>query len=269
MPEGHTVHRLARDLGELLARPVSASSPQGRFADGAAQVDGALLERADAFGKHLFLVTDAGPAVHVHLGMRGKWLRYDDPATPPLKQVRLRLASAAVAWDLIAPSACELLDEAGVRRVVTGLGPDPLRPDADEAAAVAALAADRRPIGAALLDQAVIAGVGNVFRNEALHALGVHPEQPGRSVGEDLLVRLWTELRTMMERGVEDGRIVTVDVPNRLAVPEAEARRVYKQELCRDCGAPVVTSTVGGRTAYHCPVEQPARPGDLPSDLGR
>jgi endonuclease-8 len=62
----------------------------------------------------------------------------------------------------------------------------------------------------------------------------------------------------MMAQAVEDGRIVTVDAPDRLALPEAEARRVYQQQHCRDCGAPVVVSDVGGRTAYHCPVEQPS-----------
>jgi endonuclease-8 len=62
-----------------------------------------------------------------------------------------------------------------------------------------------------------------------------------------------------MGRAVEDGRIVTVDVPDRLAVPEDEARRVYKQAHCRDCGADVDVGQVGGRTSYSCPVEQPSR----------
>ena len=256
MPEGHTVHRLARDLGELAGVPLRASSPQGRFADGAARIDGEHLEGTDAFGKHLFLNASTG-SVHVHLGMQGKWFRYADPTAPPLKQVRLRLATPVVAWDLIAPSVCELLDEDGVRRVTSALGPDPLRPDADAPAAVAALAADPRPIGAALLDQAVIAGVGNVFRNEALHAVGVNPGRPSRALTPDELTELWGVLQAMMTQAVEDGRIITVDSEDRLALPESESRHVYKQDHCRDCGAPVTVATVGGRTAYFCPVEQP------------
>jgi endonuclease VIII len=122
VPEGHTIHRLARDLAELQGRRVQASSPQGRFAAGADSVDGGRVERIEPFGKHLFLCMDTGSCVHVHLGMRGKWLRSADPGRPALKQVRLRLASDAVAWDLIAPSTCELLDEEGMRRVVLGLG---------------------------------------------------------------------------------------------------------------------------------------------------
>ncbi len=257
MPEGHTIHRLARDLDELRGSRLHASSPQGRFSAGAAEVDGSVLERLEPFGKHLFLCTHNGACVHVHLGMRGKWLRFADPTGTPLRQVRLRVATERVAWDLVAPSTCELLDEDGMRGVVATLGPDPLRPDADASSAVATLGADPRPIGSALLDQGVLAGVGNVFRNEALHAVGVHPERPARSMGADLLRELWVVLQRMMSRAVEDGRIITVDAADPLAVPEAEARRVYKRSHCHDCGAPVAVTKVGGRTAYHCPVEQP------------
>lgn len=255
MPEGHTIHRLARDLDELRDGALRASSPQGRFAEGAARLDGASLQRIEPYGKHLLLVMSTGDHLHVHLGMQGKWLRYD-PTVAARPQVRLRLATPKVARDLIAPSVCEVLDEDGARRVTAGLGPDPLRPDADVAAALAALSSDVRAVGTVLLDQSVIAGVGNVFRNEALHAVGVDPRRPCRSLDADLLARLWDVVRRMMAQAVEDGRIITVDVPDRLSTPESQARRVYKQKHCRDCGALVTTSTVGGRTAYVCPVEQ-------------
>lgn len=257
MPEGHTIHRLARDLTELARAPLRVTSPQGRFAAEAERADGAVLQHPDAHGKHLLLPLSTGETVHVHLGMQGKWFRSEDPARAPMKQVRLRLATDRVAWDLVAPSVCELLDEAGVRRVTSALGPDPLRPDADVRAALAALAADSRAVGATLLDQSVVAGVGNVFRNEALHAVGVDPRRPSRSLPGDRLVELWRVLQTMMARAVEDGRIVTVEAVDRLSVPEAEARRVYRQARCRDCGTPVTVVPVGGRTAYLCPVEQP------------
>ncbi len=258
MPEGHVVHRLAGDLAaDLGGRRLSASSPQGRFAAEAARVDGAVLRRTDAYGKHLFVGLSSGEQLHVHLGMQGKWLRVADPARPALPQVRLRLATEAVAWDLIAPSRCELLAEAAVAALVHTLGPDPLRSDADAESAVAALRAASGTIGAALLDQSVVSGVGNVFRSEALHAVGIAPKRPCRELSTSEARALWDELRRMMTQAVEDGRIVTVDVPDRAAVPEAEARKVYKQAHCRDCGTPVVTSTVGGRTAYHCPREQP------------
>jgi endonuclease-8 len=257
MPEGHAVHRLARDMAELRGTRMRVSSPQGRFTEGAGAVDGAVLEDVQAYGKHLLLRVDEVRHVHVHLGMQGKWFRYVDSDTPPLPQVRLRLANAVVAWDLIAPAQCELLDRTRVTALVTRLGPDPLRPDADEERATTALGSARGPIGAALLDQSLIAGVGNVFRSEALHAVGVAPGRPARSMSREELSALWAVLRQMMAQAVEDGRIVTVDGPDRLAVPESAARKVYKQQNCRDCGAPVRTSVVASRTAYHCPVEQP------------
>jgi endonuclease-8 len=138
VPEGHSLHRLAGQLAELVGHEVAATSPQGRF--DAAAVDGALLTGVEAFGKHLLVAlaprrsTGSGRAgelsVHVHLGMRGKWLRFSPVTGPGLKQVRLRLATTDVAWDLIAPSTCELLDGAGRAALIGTLGPDPLRPDA-------------------------------------------------------------------------------------------------------------------------------------------
>ena len=258
MPEGHTLHRLAGELAELVGERVAASSPQGRFP--AADVDGAVVAGVEAFGKHLLVDLVDGPTVHVHLGMRGKWLRFAPVTGAPFAQVRLRLATPDVAWDLIAPSTCELLDAAGRAVLLAGLGPDPLRADADADEARRRLQASRGSVGAALMDQAVLAGVGNVFRAEILHALRVDPARPARRVTDAEFAELWTRLRAMMAQGVADGRIITVDVPpgeDRLAVPEAVARRVYKRDACADCGTPVVTTTVQGRTVYACPRCQP------------
>lgn len=146
-----------------------------------------------------------------------------------------------------------------MHRVTSRLGPDPLRPDADAAAALAALASDPRPVGTLLLDQTVVAGVGNVFRNEALHDVGVDPRLPSRELSAAQLADLWRVLQSMMSRAVQDGRIITVAAAAGPAPPESESRRVYQQERCRDCGAPVTVTKVGGRTAYFCPVEQPSR----------
>jgi endonuclease-8 len=258
MPEGHTIHRLARELSELEGQVLHASSPQQRFTDGAANVEGTVLQLAEGYGKHLLLHLSSGDSVHVHLGMQGKWFRSTDPAAPPLRQVRLRLATDRVAWDLVAPSKCELLDPDQVSGLLSRLGPDPLRPDVKVDDALQALGSAAGAIGAVLLDQTVVAGIGNVFRAEALHAVGVAPRRQAAAMTTSELQDLWTVLQQMMSRAVEDGRIITVDAPNRLSVPEREARKVYKQDHCRDCGAPVVTDQVGGRTSYHCPVEQPA-----------
>ncbi|PFG39541.1 endonuclease-8/formamidopyrimidine-DNA glycosylase [Georgenia soli] len=251
MPEGHTIHRLARDMAELAGRRVTATSPQRRFS--AEAVDQDTVVDVDAAGKHLLIDTSSDRTVHVHLGMRGKWLRFSPVTGEPMRQVRLRLATDGVAWDLIAPSVCEVLDPAGRDNLVGRLGPDPLRPDADPAEARRRIAAFRGPIGAALLDQGVIAGVGNVFRAEALHACRIAPDRRAGDLTGDELDGLWSTLTRMMATAVEDGRIVTVDAEDHLAVPEDRARRVYKQEACYDCGTPIEVTEIGGRTSYSCP----------------
>jgi endonuclease VIII len=260
VPEGHILHRLAGEQHELVGSPLAVSSPQGRFAAGASQLDGRVLEGVEAVGKHL-LHRFGDDALHTHLGMRGVWYRSAPPSPEPRPSVRVRLASPAVAWDLIAPTTCEVLDAAGVGALRARLGPDPLRDDADREQFVAALTGDRRSLGVALLDQAVLAGVGNVFRAEALFACRLHPARSSSSVSPDEARALWQTLTAMMRRGVEDGRIITVDVPaghDRLEVPEEVSRRVYKRDRCAECGAEVVTRELGGRTAYVCPVQQPA-----------
>jgi formamidopyrimidine-DNA glycosylase len=263
VPEGHSLHRLARELGELVGHQVAASSPQGRFDPG--PVDGSVVTAVEAYGKHLMIALRPAHgtevSVHVHLGMRGKWLRFSPVTGPGLKQVRLRLATPEVAWDLIAPSTCELLDTDGRAALLATLGPDPLRPEVDADEARRRLQSYPGSVGAALMDQGVLAGVGNVFRAEILHACRIAPSRAAPRVTDAEFAELWPRLQTMMAQGVEDGRILTVDVPegsDRHAVPEAESRRVYKRTACYDCGTPVVTTTINGRTAYACPHCQPA-----------
>ncbi|HUR14894.1 MAG TPA: DNA-formamidopyrimidine glycosylase family protein [Mycobacteriales bacterium] len=254
MPEGHILHRLARDQQSLLHRRLAVSSPQGRFAEGAAVLDGHRLELVEAYGKHLHHCVDGGAELHVHLGMQGKWIRLDADR-PPRAQVRLRLCDSDLAWDLIAPATCRLLEPGQWSTLVATLGPDPLRPDADPGVAWSRVHAFRGALGAALLDQSVLAGVGNVFRAEALFAAGLHPACPAAALGRPAFDRLWQLLVQMMRQAVEDNRIVTV--PGAGELPEQQARMVYKQLVCRRCGTLVVTSSIGGRTAYACPVCQP------------
>jgi endonuclease VIII len=255
VPEGHLIHHLAEQHArDLAGRPTRATSPQGRFAEEASRVDGRLLEEVEAYGKHLFYRWDAD-VVHVHLGKEGLFLRSPAPASAPRRGVRLRLENDEVAVDLIAPRVCELIDPAGRDAVARRLGPDPLRGDTDAGAVIEALRRTARPIGVALLDQSVIAGVGNVLRAEALALARTHPSTPADRLSTEEVERLWTELLALMRRSKELGRIRTLDAG--ADASDAETRLVYKCERCGRCGTPVVTSEVGGRTAYHCPRCQP------------
>ena len=122
------------------------------------------------------------------------------------------------------------------------------------------LAGDARSIGEVLLDQSVLAGAGNVFRAEVLHACRIHPRRPASSLSAAERSSLWEALRQMMRLAAEEGRILTVPVEagiDRSTLPEAEARYVYKQAQCRHCGTPVEMETIGGRTSYACASCQP------------
>jgi endonuclease VIII len=261
VPEGHTIHRLARDHARALGgRAVRVTSPQGRFPDATA-VDGAVLEGTDAWGKHLFHDFEGGRHVHVHLGIYGTFTEHRQPAPEPPPTCRMRLEAGEVVLDLVGPTTCELLDDRGRDAVVARLGPDPLRPDADPDRAWEALRRRRTTVGQALLDQRVVAGVGNVFRAEALHVLGIDPRRPAARLTREEFDSLWSTLTAMLRQGVADGRIVTVD-PARLGTPRseitrAEATHVYRRGTCLGCATPVRRWELGGRWAYACPTCQP------------
>jgi endonuclease-8 len=262
VPEGHSLHRLARDQQELVGQRARASSPQGRFTAGAAELEGRRLHGVEAYGKHLRHHYEAGRNLHVHLGMQGKWLRLQ-PAGAARPQVRLRLSGAsAVAWDLIAPTRCELLDDLEWAELVGRLGPDPLRPDADRDEAWRNLQGYGGSVGAALLDQSVVAGIGNVLRAETLFRAGVHPARPAATLTPSEFDRWWGVARQVMHRAMGDGRILTADLDDdtRASVAESEARMVYRQERCRSCGTAVEASAIAGRDAFACPRCQPFAP---------
>ena len=120
-----------------------------------------------------------------------------------------------------------------------------------------------RALGALLLDQAVIAGVGNVFRAEALFVHGIHPLRPGRACDRSELEALWSTLTAMLRAGVKANRIVTVrrdelDLPRGARIPRSEATYVYRRDRCLRCDAAIARIQVANRTCYYCPTHQPA-----------
>jgi endonuclease VIII len=265
MPEGNTIHRLARrHTLDFARRRVRASSPQGRFAREAARLDGRLFLRAEAYGKHLFHHWSGGLVVHVHLGMAGWFYRWRGEAPDPRESVRLRLATRDVATDLIGPPTCELIPEFARRALIARLGPDPLRDDFDPDRALAFLEKrPRRPIGDALLDQRLMAGVGNIYRAEALFLSGIHPWRPSGGLAAFEWEDLWRNARRLMRRGVSQARIRTI-LPGEPARPTSgrgpeEAFYVYQQEVCRRCASDIEEFPQSGRRMFACPRCQPRR----------
>jgi endonuclease-8 len=333
MPEGHTLHRLAGHLQETFAgRAVRVSSPQGRFAEAAALLDGEVLTGAEAWGKHLFVAFPGDRHVHVHLGLYGVFAVHpavdegvslgsrpsrassggvprkaeeggdapasttddnaarrpqggaqqamepgDTPWVPePVGQVRLRLVAGgddggddrpAAYADLRGATACELLTGAQRDAVVARQGPDPLRADADPDRAWERIRGSRAPIGGLLMDQTVLAGVGNVYRAELLFRHRIDPQRPGRTLRVGQWRAMWDDLVVLMAEGVRTGRIDTVRPEH---TPEAMGRPprrddhggevyVYRRhgQPCLACGASVRTTELQQRNLFWCPRCQP------------
>ena len=262
MPEGHTLHRLARlHQRRYAGSPVRLSSPQGRFAE-AALLDGLEFRRASAWGKHLFHHYEGGPIVHVHLGLYGTFTEKPAPMPEPRGQVRMRIVGTGYGTDLRGPTACEVLDEGQVSAILARLGPDPLRSDADPAPAWVRISKSRRAIGALLMDQSVLAGVGNVYRSELLFRHGIDPYRPGREVDRGEFDAAWADLVELMKVGVRRGRIIVVRPEHDHGAPAYGPKRprtyVYRRtgEPCRLCGTPIRTAEMEGRNLFWCPVCQ-------------
>lgn len=267
MPEGHTLHRLAADLFSSFAgRSVVSSSPQGRFAAEAARLDGRELEDAEAYGKHLFVTfADLPEQVHVHLGLYGSFAISPGIGRPVVGQVRWRLEGESTA-DLRGPNTCELLTPPEVDTILARLGPDPLRADADPDRAWHRIHRSNVSIAALLMDQSVLAGVGNVYRAEVLFRQGIAPMTAGRRIPRVRWQAMWDDLVDLMRVGVERGRIDTVRPEHE---PEAMGRDpraddhggevyVYRRDEqgCLVCDTPIRRRVIAGRNLFWCPACQ-------------
>jgi endonuclease VIII len=257
------LHRLARLHQKRFGKaPVIVTSPQGRFAEAATAVSGRVLRKADAWGKHLFHHYDGGAVVHVHLGLYGTFTEHPVPMAAPIGQVRMRMIGTEYGTDLRGPTTCRVIDETGVDDVVARLGPDPLRRGADPALAWSRITKSGRSIGALLMDQAVIAGIGNVYRNELLYRHRIDPHRPGTHVDADEFDEAWTDLVALMKVGLRGGKIVVVRPEDDHGAPSYAQNRprtyVYRRagEACRVCGTPIRTEVMEARNLFWCPTCQ-------------
>lgn len=281
MPEGHTLRKLADDLATAFAgRAVRASSPQGRFAADAEQVDGSRLVGAESAGKHLFVELEGERFIHVHLGLIGRFDVHvlDEGAQEvpaPVGAVRLRLVAVADRKDPRPPTyadlrgaiLCDLVGPAQREQVLARLGPDPLRGDADPDLAWRRISRSPRAIGDLLMDQKVLAGVGNVYRAEVLFRHRIHPLRPGNTLRVGQWQAMWADLVELMGEGVRTGRIDTVRPEHTPEAMGREPRRddhggevyVYRRTSmpCLVCTSTVRTGELVGRNVFWCPRCQP------------
>lgn len=328
MPEGHSVHRIARQFERnFVGKAMSASSPQGRFAEGAAVLDGREALSVQAVGKQMFLEAEGDLWLRVHLGLYGAWdfageilvdptiasangrmgqtnqrgtvvddeivddagenslasigaprrtrvhVRMSEQTKgladeglewpPPIVgQVRLRLLTDITAADLRGPTACVLQTPEEMLASVAKLGPDPLvgDPAQNEERFVRAVRKKQTVIALLLMDQAVVSGIGNVYRAEMLFRQRLNPHTPGRDVPEDVVRALWHDWVNLLAIGVETGQMMTMDdlSPDqyRAAMASRDDRHwVYHRAglPCRVCGTEIALEEIGARKLYWCP----------------
>jgi endonuclease-8 len=248
MPEGDTIERIAQRLTPLVGTVPEIATPSPRTAPLriAERLRGQALQRVEARGKHLLLTFANGLVIHIHLRMTGRFRVA--PLTRPFQvaehRIWLELHGAGLRAALLDGPVLELLTPAqlSLHPTLRRLGGDVLDDGFDPAAAVRRLRA-RDPataVGSALLDQRALAGIGNVWRSEVLHAVGVAPARELGTLDDAALHRIATTAATLMR-----GR---------------RPRAVYKRtgRPCPRCGTPVTSGVVGddGRRSYWCPACQ-------------
>jgi endonuclease VIII len=226
VPEGHSLVLAARRIAPVVGQPVSAGP-----------LAGTDVEAVEARGKHLLVHGADGRSLHVHLGMHGR--------------VRLAAAGAGRGRYVMRTPAADVVifgtTRVEVRRrgdLRLGLGPDLLAGRFDAGAYLRRARAVDRPVGALLLDQRVLAGIGNIVRAEALWELGQDPFAPVSGLSDRRLLELAAVSRRMLRDGVASG--------GRLP------RRIYRMtgRPCPRCRTPIESTVLAiatPRRLYHCP----------------
>jgi formamidopyrimidine-DNA glycosylase len=275
MPELPEVEITARGLAALLPgrriaevaqldwEPMLGGLPAAAFA---AALTGAVVTGVDRRGKLVLVRLDGGRTLAIHRKMSGNVLFYPAPAPPrPHTHAVIRFEDGAEVH-YVDPRKFGRLrfcpDAAAVAALLDGLGPEPLDGALTPAALGERLARRGLPIKQALLDQAVIAGLGNIYADEALFLAGINPLRPANRLTEAERARLVAAIRQVLGEAIGAGG--TTFSAHVGALGEAgyywDRRRVYGRAgaPCPVCGAPVERRRLGQRSAHFCPVCQPA-----------
>lgn len=264
MPEGDSVYRLAARLHRQVARRRIVAGELRSGTAAGTSLAGLSIARFETHGKHLVTHLDPGWALHTHLLMQGSWSVTAAGRSLPARRmsaVRIRAAldDGRTLWGIDMP-VVELWPSTSVRAALAHLGPDPLRPDWDAAEAARRLrSAAERPMVAALLDQRIIAGLGNLWVNEIAFLSGVHPRDPAGTTDADALVARASRMLRISAR--EEGMYQITTGDRRRGRSHWVAGRAGKP--CLRCGTTIrvqaeISRDPERRRTWWCPYCQPA-----------
>lgn len=268
MPEGDSIARAAAALDRALRGRVVTAFATGLAhlarVDDDTPIAGRLVESVGARGKHLLLTFSGGLVLRTHMRMHGSWHLYrpGEHWRRPARAARIQIdtdAWVAVGFDI---PVAEFVPAAGLTRVpaLARLGPDLSAPELDIADAAARLAAEgARPLGDVLLDQRVVAGIGNVYRSELPFLARIHPRTPVAAIAPAALERLVTSAADLLTRNARPDAAGGRNTTGRHA--PGESLWVYQRttQPCRVCGAAIVSAVPhdDARREYWCPSCQP------------
>lgn len=276
MPEGDTIYRSARTLHKVLAGQVVT-----RFETAYAHIDrvnvdtpivGQTVEKCEARGKHVLMFFSGGQILRTHMRMNGSWHVYRPGERwwrgPHAMRVCIGTAEwVAVAFD-VPVAEFVTLRQLETTDPVARLGPDLLGATFDRDEAVRRIiASGHRAIAMTLLDQRIVAGIGNIYKSEVLFLSGVHPEAPSSAVPQSTLESMMDRARGLLRDNVMEGTSPSIQTYRNLRQLSAASRHddnvwVYgrRHKPCRKCGTPIEMKKMGleARSTYWCPRCQPS-----------
>lgn len=271
MPEGDTIYRTARTLQKALAghRATNFDTAYAHLArvndDG--PIAGRMIERCEAAGKHVLIAFEGGLILRTHMRMNGSWHLYRHGERwwrgPQAMRVRVDTADwVAVAFDVPVAEFVTAKQLASTGPVAA-LGPDLLKPGFDRVEAIRRVrAAGALPIAQALLDQRLVAGIGNVYKSEVLFLAGIHPDTPASAVPPAGLESIMDIARGLLRDNVVPGTAAAIQTYRSLRrtgrqSDPADSLWVYSRagRPCRKCGTAIQSRKTGvdARTTYWCP----------------
>jgi len=252
----------------LVGKKLRVTAPDGRCVEAAQRLDGRVLEAIEPVGKRLFyrFAGKQPNVVHVHLALLGKFRYFKGDDIPaPRGAVRLRLDAGDRAVDIHGALKAELYDDEAEAALLARLGPDPLDPKADAERVWRRVSKSTAPIGGLLMNQAVVSGLGNIYRSEILFRQRIHPRLPGKELSREAFDRIWADGVEQLQVGVRYGKIITVSrefAKERYGKTFSQLRRrerfyIYKATTCPLTGGPIEAFEIANRTCYVSPKHQP------------